>query len=322
MLQSGQRRRHSGRRGGKGGGGTLAALWLHVGGHRTGSTSVQQTFAASRPVLRAAGLVYPDDVAGAPGAAPSIAQHHLVGMERAELTRHLAAIVARHGAVETVISAEGFENVEDRAAVVGGCADVFGDVRVIYYVRDPVAVAISRAARRIKAGQATYAEVCAQPPIPALRANVEGWQAAAGDRLVLRPYDRTRLVNGDVVDDILALMGRDAAAMPLIRRERNRSISLPHALELSRRIEARRRTANPAPWRRPADAGAGPPFTLPRATIKAVEAATAADVAWLASAGIQFAPTPRIALEDVDAARPTPLARARDALRALAGRGR
>lgn len=38
----------------------MTKVILHVGTHKTGTTSIQAALAASRPALQAAGILYPD----------------------------------------------------------------------------------------------------------------------------------------------------------------------------------------------------------------------------------------------------------------------
>lgn len=303
----------------------MARLWLHVGGHRTGSTSIQQTMAASRKALLRAGLVYPDNVSGARHRLGCRVAHHHLAEAREGLPRHLDAIHAHYRGEEYLVSSEGFETLTlpERLEAMRALRAVFGDVRVVYYLREPVGLAVSKAARQIKAGRQTFAEVAAKPPLPSLRRQVEWWTEAAGpDSLVLRVYDRARLVNGDVVDDILAVVGRDASALRLTRRERNASLSLPLALALSEKIEARRANGDRARWRRPRRVGAGPPFALPRASLAAIGDAAAADVAWLRETrGIVFPPSRHVAFEDVELPKDGPLGGLMAGLLRLARRG-
>lgn len=260
-------------------------LWVHVGAHRTGTTSIQKTLATSREALLAAGLVYPADLLAPSDCAGEAEAHHFLATAAAagQAGAHLKAVCGRYGPGRYLLSSERFERLPPpaRISLAEAARASFAQTKIVLYLREPVDLALSRAAMRLRQGKARYAELCASPPVYAYRKQVTRWIRAFGrNNLVLRVYDRARLTRGDVIDDLLAVVGLDAATLPLLRSTRNASLSLPAALVLDEWLKD-------APPGRPVAAARalvpipGPRFTLPERTLAAIADEAAADVAWL-----------------------------------------
>ena len=180
---------------------------------------------------------------------------------------------------EWVMSSETFSVLPPPAVrqAVAALSQRFEDIQAVMYVREPGALAVSLAATRIIMGRATFEEVCAAPRIYRYRQFMQPWLRHLGpDRLTVRVYDKARLANGNVVEDLLGVLGRDGGAIPLHRPKRNVTPSHDAILALSER-NASGGSAAGAKLR----AIPGPPFALPQEIVDHVRSESAADVEWL-----------------------------------------
>lgn len=261
----------------------MRRLWLHIGSHKTGTTAIQKTFARSRDALRQAGLTYPwnrlwfpDD----PGEQPRGYAQHYIADEAATLTPEtLDRMHAGFDGEEWLMSSETFSVLPPPTvkALFATLSQRFEDIHAVMYVREPGALAVSLAATRIIMGRATYEEVCKAPRIYRYRQYMAPWMRQLGpDRFTVRVYDKARLANANVVEDILGVLGRDGSAIPLRRHKRNVTPSHDAILALSERNAGNA----PAPGAKLRSIP-GPPFTLPQAIVDHVRRESAEDVAWL-----------------------------------------
>lgn len=121
----------------------MAKLILHIGGHRTGSTSIQAALHAARKRLRRLGVLYPET------GRVTIAHHSLANAVRGSgvagfeetpaLTSSLEALrceVDASGCETVFISSEEFiRTCEMKAAAVGQLLSLFSEVRVVCFLR-------------------------------------------------------------------------------------------------------------------------------------------------------------------------------------------
>lgn len=186
-------------------------LIVHIGDHKTGSTTIQKAFATGSVTLAGKTLVYPSDFnhnflpaylkfqGSGPKAARAPARRKRVN----ELARKLRESDADFG----VVSAENLEDV--KPAVVqklleNEFAGVADDLRIICYVRPHAARLVSSHAEQLKIGtfdgdlqgffrrkKLFYAP------------RLEAWRKAFGDRFILRPLVRPELAGGDVLEDFI-----------------------------------------------------------------------------------------------------------------------
>lgn len=271
-------------------------LYLHAGTNKTGTTSLQQTLAASRPFLAQNGYDYPRLDEG-----PEFNHHGLIyALKRS--TDAFARTVAGFGAGAAerrlVLSSEVVQNLNlrEKKEFVAGIIRPGEDVRVVVYLRHPVDWAASAAQQAIKMRSRTYDEVCREPPIYPFRAQLEQWAGVVGrERMVVREFARDALVGGDVVDDVLHQIGAAALIGGITRVKANESITAPAARALSEVCRLARERTQPAGLSLgPLLRMGGPKFALPDWTVGYIQAATQADIAWLAERwGIAFDNAPR-----------------------------
>ncbi len=263
----------------------MAKLWIHIGSHKTGTTSIQKTFAGSRAKLREAGLTYPwnrlafPDDPGTKGRGS--AQHYLADEAKAHtLKQNLDAIHAGLDGEEWIVSSELLSAIHKPAArhLLDAFSVRFGEIRVVIYVREPGSLVVSATATLIVMGQTTYEAACAEPRIFGYRRAIAPWLDLLGkDRLCVRVFDKSRLRNGSVVDDLLDLMGYGGKSLALDRETQFVTPSHDAVLAMSERNARGEGHLRGGGWGRIP----GPPFTLPSDVIETVRRKSADDLAWL-----------------------------------------
>ena len=183
-------------------------LFLHIGDCKTGSTILQSMLA--RRDCRADGvrLFYPGKLAHG-------ALARSLGARKDLYPKRWQNIAKRLDTTEwdvAVLSSELFEFVSPEA-VAGAVRDHLpgyaDDLTVIVYVRPHAARTVSQFAENLKLGHDTGDfEAFLDRFLTAGRLNyadrLARWQAAFGDRLVVRPYMRSWFPGGDVRRDFLA----------------------------------------------------------------------------------------------------------------------
>lgn len=277
----------------------VAKLWLHIGSHKTGTTSTQKTLAGSRDVLRKAGLVYPwnrEWFAEDPRAEPrGYAQHYLTDEAKAgTLHENLDKYHRGFEGKEWMMSSEVLSTMRRRHVeyLLETFSQRFDDIHALMYVREPGSLAISRTATHIVMGKTTLEAVIADPKVYRYRHNIEPWLDLLGkDKLTVKVYERKRLKNENMVDDVLGEFGYDAKRIALTRATMGITPSHAAILALSERNGRGEGHVRGGPWRRLK----GPPFTLPPEILEFVRRESADDVAWLREQfGIEF-PEPALA---------------------------
>lgn len=224
---------------------SLPPFILHIGRHKSGTSSLQAYLAAHPERLAAEGIVYPR--AGRQG----IAHHALAGVlqqramredpQRAQTTlaqfrldlgRELAGSTARR----ILLSSEAFQN--GRASDVAQAFDPAAS-SVVVYLREQADYVVSSYQQLVHARQhsgplATYAEA----PAVDYDQFLAGWRAAwPASSLQVGVYARQALLRGNMIDDFFARLGIevDASDEP---QDRNPSIG-GALLELKRLLNAR-----------------------------------------------------------------------------------
>ncbi|MCF3932057.1 hypothetical protein L1787_01340 [Acuticoccus sp. M5D2P5] len=192
----------------------------------------------------------------------------------------------------TIVSTEVVERLsgEEKAVFAERLAAIYGDPRVVIYIRHPVDFAVSSAQQAVKAGSRTYEEVCRNPPLFDYRDQLGAWEAAVGrENMVVRPFDRASFAANDVIVDFLDAIGRRdlEAALTLVRMNEGMSQLAVHVIsELTKlcRQHDERRLNIPDLRDLP-----GPKFRLPPWTVGYVQGKSLGDIEWLAQEwGIAF----------------------------------
>lgn len=266
-------------------------LWLHVGPAKTGTTTIQRAFHTGRAFLETHGATYPRRPANPYnkiGFAHHFLAHALAAGDDDFATAFKETLTEQH---DVILSSEAF--MRGGRDGLSRFARIFGDaylIRPVFYARDPVSHSNSMAQQKIKAGQKSYDELAAKPPVIPLRKLIETLNAVFGaEAVILRKFAPSAFRRGDLVTDFCHAIGREAAAQGLETVRKNDSISLEAAF----RIEAHRKATGDRAFIKAHDprfAVAGEKFTLPPAALETVRTRTRNDLSWLrATYGIDLA---------------------------------
>ncbi len=200
------------------------AIKVHIGLHKTGTTSIQATLFRNRPRLLAAGINY-----------LSLAENHSALLyplfnnaphlyrvnkaagidteEKAANQNTQTEFLLRH-ALQENRSATFVISGEDLCALgppgIARLRDWFNpyaaDFRIVAYVRDPYATVNSLFQQRLRAGE-TWAQIVANPPRPRYQ-RIGHWIDAFGRQHVdIRLFDRFRFAKGNLIADFLDAVG-------------------------------------------------------------------------------------------------------------------
>lgn len=217
-------------------------LYLHIGDCKTGSTAIQSMLAGNAYRTPGTNLLYPKPVQHGMLARALTTHKHLQGKRWSAIAKNLASPdwdVA-------VISTELFEFSAPKrvaAAIRQHIPDHAETIRVIAYIRPHAGRFLSQFAENLKNGHAT-----GDMPEFAARMDRLGrldyaprlkkWQDVFGDRLIVRPFLRDRLLNSDVRHDFMARILGDRPFEIEEKSDSNASLSLSD-LALMRMLQRR-----------------------------------------------------------------------------------
>jgi hypothetical protein len=232
-------------------------IWLHIGGEKTGSTSIQHAFAKKREALKAERVLYPQALGershlklycfASEGPADEIkGQLGLRGKNdvpkfRESVERELRAEVERSRPDVLVISNEHSSSRLFRASEVERLhrllSSLSAQVTVVFYARPQWDLLTSAYSTYVKEGGTAEFGLPDEAEFDAkynYRRILELWASAFGHgNIVVRPYIAEALVGGDVVADFCQLAGISSIGAGLPRH--NTGLSVP-ALEFLRRF--------------------------------------------------------------------------------------
>lgn len=193
-------------------------LIIHIGDHKTGSTSIQLAFAKQLVELPGKTVMYPAKLAMNAWGPRCVDYAQTADPDAQAAARRrlqqLAARIAKKDTDFVLISAEAFERVPAhslRQVVDEIFAPVVDEIRIIAYVRPHAARLTSSYAERIKVGTRD-AVTSGLEAFVAQRQRAEefqylprftAWAEQFGDAFTLRPMIKRALHNGSVVEDFL-----------------------------------------------------------------------------------------------------------------------
>ncbi len=212
-------------------------LFLHIGTEKTGTTSVQKFFKANRELLARNGIVYP----AAPGnqnhtglaacaqdaekrgplrKSLGIKNEADVHRFRAEMLAELAAELSERPFRTAFMSGEHCSSrLLDDSEVAWLKAELgkfFDRMHIVVYIRRQDDYLLSTYSTAIKSG-ATYP--LRFPPDRAIQQRYDHWEMLqrwarvfGRDKIICRKFERATLKSGDIVDDVLDIVGVDSGA--------------------------------------------------------------------------------------------------------------
>lgn len=207
----------------------IKTLFLHIGGEKTGTTTLQVFLRDHAAQLRARGLIY-----------PSGKQPYFSGKTHAPLVAGLikdeaicefiplAKLATSESAMNSllrslrscdaekaVISAEHFSSRLTKSAhlieLKNALLQVSECIKVVFYLREQVGLSASAYSTAIRNGRRTpfdVKEVDVSNPYFNHLSTLDLWSSVFGkENLILREYDRKRLLNENVIDDFFNIIG-------------------------------------------------------------------------------------------------------------------
>ncbi len=256
-------------------------LTLHIGHQKTGTTSLQFTLRDNAAILARHGLHFWD---GHPAHHPMARKFHapLTGPGDHRVVKNFVDALKATPLPQAMISTETFMRLtEDEVkACVEMLRPLAKTLKVLVYVRHPVGFASSAAHQRVRMG-GRLADAEEKPGIVPLRMLLKRWMDVVGrENMIVRPFDRGLLKNGDVIDDALDVLGIGEVAPQLTRVQTNEALSVL-GIHLMDRALAISGEKLPTAVGRAFDAVGGPKYVLPQASLDIAREAGEPELAFL-----------------------------------------
>ncbi|WP_308910891.1 tetratricopeptide repeat protein [Pseudokordiimonas caeni] len=301
----------------------LKRAFLHIGTTKTGTSSIQQRLFRNRDNLRGAGILYPANEANHVFFASAfrldpteISNNLREGLGQPTLlARHierefekLTAEIDAFTGDTFVISSEFLSDTppEGCMAMAAWLKAVAEEVTIVCYIRHPVFHAISSAQQVIRAGlrtlEQTEQELYFYSPSNSLPRFID---AFGRPHMLVRPFEREALKDGDVVTDFLGVVGEEAAILTNdAPAEANPAMSLEAALiaDALMQKEAYRQDGDWNPNRARSHGFnhiPGTPFSFSKAAYKRLTQQAAPDVRYLKKVfGVTYRKLPPKSIKD------------------------
>ena len=223
-------------------------VYVHIGTMKTGTTTLQSFLYSNRAHLLRHGYLYPLSIKARSDEFHS--HNPLAAAPPGTYLEALQAEVRAAGVPHLIISSENLQRELTAPAQLGdlrACLDQLscGEVRIIVYLRDVHGLFTSLCTQTLKAGDAgDYARLPPQEShpwfriVPDHRGTLQRWGEAFGrGQLIVRRYDRERMLCGDLLQDFMQAIGCPWAEDLVIPANCNQALNLLE-MELLRRINA------------------------------------------------------------------------------------
>lgn len=188
-------------------------LILHVGDHKTGSTTIQNAFAAHRVRLKGRKLLYPGNLNH------NYLREHMSALDRTGKDKagkqgqpnvaRLRQMIEQTDADFILLSGESFEGFDPaalKALLQQHFAPLVREIRIIAYVRPHASRLLSTYAEQCKIGwysgslDAFFAKASKRF---AYHPRLAAWRSQFGNGFIVRPMIRDELRNGDILEDFI-----------------------------------------------------------------------------------------------------------------------
>jgi hypothetical protein len=218
----------------------LKKIYLHVGGDKTGSTTIQSVFDANRALLAEAGYYYAKNtshhyLAGFFSQSPMLLDYYRVNTSKydegnikvlaCEYIDDLTSDLRSGNYHTLILSYEGFLGLsqEEMFNLRDFLLQWSQSISVIYYIRPPLSYATSAMSERVRYGLPAWS---VHPPVTIYMPRLKILKKVFGSQaLTLRKFSRADLLGGDVLQDFTAQL-----KMPKILVE-SLNITAPYANE-------------------------------------------------------------------------------------------
>lgn len=191
----------------------MTKLYLHVGPHKTGTSSIQEWLATNRSVLRLLNYEYP----GVSLNHNRVANAQRLGgreLDKFSLAKTIDELSNLPESTSVILSAEAFDRYNKlNASRLIASLEQF-DVIVIYYIRktwDRAASSVTQKVKTLRRFGSIRQTVERRVAIGEL-GNIYKWAKSGCAEFKLRVYDHEQFVNGDLIDDFLDAVGLPSKA--------------------------------------------------------------------------------------------------------------
>lgn len=210
-------------------------IYVHIGIHKTGTSSIQRTLTKNRERLLGAGyLLISDQLVGRGafhGLAHALREYKtLEAVQGSSSAKHLKSQLGILNGKSAIISAEYFD-----AQSANGIKNLMSllapnDVRIVVYIRRQEEIITSRYLQQLKTGgnhdsfDEWFHKRCgAYQDVPEKFYNysalLDRWSAIVGmERMVVRLLDKERMVGGNLIDDFFDAIGINEATRKSFER--------------------------------------------------------------------------------------------------------
>lgn len=249
----------------------LQTLYVHIGPPKTGTTSIQTTFYRNAALFAENGFYYYSGHINHRPIAHYMHEADRLPRHTVHYKRFLAGAAAspcKAGLLssEFLIRLNGNEVKAECEALRG----IAREIKVVCYARHPVSLAISAAHQAVRGGK-PVSVVEERPNMSRVSPLLKRWKRAIGrENIIVRPFDRADMVDGDVVSDFLEVVGLGHLRKQLEPMNRNPGLSVLGVQVLdavARRLEDEPLQIRHIPLLRFLE---GPRYVLPPASIEKV----------------------------------------------------
>ncbi|MBS0252565.1 MAG: hypothetical protein JSR78_16035 [Proteobacteria bacterium] len=249
----------------------IKRAFLHIGGEKTGSTTLQRFLTQNAPLLTQAGFYYPcaaNDIcfeynAHFPVAASLIDREvEFVSAKRQKILPSVLTDLTRMSRAadgNLILSCEHFSSQLTQLWQLQKLRDALptDDIKIFFYAREPSELALAAWSENIRNGwnlRFNAERIVPQLPYYNHIKMLDLWAEVFGQsNLIVREYDRTQLTGGDIRLDFCKQLGVEIKD-PLLDQDGNISLDLQR-LEVLRHINEAlpRFDQSPEGWRRAQD---------------------------------------------------------------------
>jgi hypothetical protein len=224
----------------------LRKLVLHIGLHKTGSTTAQMTLHSQRNTLQKFDIEYPKAAFNY-----STLMNTMFGQEIEKRPEHASKDLDTQEKVEafqktrrynfrkncaateqktTLISGEGMSlfSLKSVEKMADYFSKIYDDIEVLAYVRPPFSLLNSLFQQKVRRGQ-TIEDLIPAPPITRYQASIEPYlQTFGAEKVTIKPFAYGRLHQSCIVADVLQHCGApDELYRQLTVRNVNQSLTWP-----------------------------------------------------------------------------------------------
>ncbi len=231
----------------------MKKLFLHIGMHKTGTTSIQENLAAARDVLFENDILYPsikpynhtvsftpifsnNPLADITFIEKGIRTIKAARIEQDRLKRMWEIELSKNTCTKTIISAEGCSMLlEDRVREMKGILDqYFDEIVVLIYVREPMSFYTSLIQQRLKHMDHSLDDFSFRKPNQLYTRRIPQYMNVFGEKnVIIRPFNKMALYKNDLIDDFFKVIKCDIDTSQIKRDKVNESLGMNATIILS-----------------------------------------------------------------------------------------